>query len=320
MNYQSISQLTDHIRVGLWKIPSDVDLVVGIPRSGVLAASIVSLFLNLPFCDLGGLIRNDRLKNGQTRAIRYSELRFPSQARHILILDDSIDTGNSVAAARKAVEQLPLGARVTYAAIYATAKSRGKVDLFFTVVPMPRVFEWNIMHRDILGKSCVDIDGVLCHDPLPRENDDGENYKKFLMNAKPLIVPTQCIGHLVSNRLEKYRPETEQWLKKNGIAYRELHLLGLANAQERREIGDYAAFKASIYAQMTDTVLFIESEPQQARGIAEKTGKPVLCFELQQMIEPGFSLANLKFKSQSRFRNFKKISSRVMRKINLHGA
>jgi uncharacterized HAD superfamily protein len=31
-----------------------------------------------------------------------------------------------------------------------------------------------------LKKACFDIDGVLCADPLPEQNDDGEKYINFL--------------------------------------------------------------------------------------------------------------------------------------------
>ena len=48
----------------------------------------------------------------------------------------------------------------------------------------------------------MDIDGVLCADPTPEENDDGEKYRHFLLNAPPLFIPKVTIGTLVTSRLE----------------------------------------------------------------------------------------------------------------------
>lgn len=73
---------------------------------------------------------------------------------------------------------------------------------------MPRVFEWNVLHHPVLNDACVDIDGVLCRDPTPAENDDGRKYREFLSTVEPTIVPGQRIGHLVTSRLEQYRPKT----------------------------------------------------------------------------------------------------------------
>ncbi len=34
------------------------------------------------------------------------------------------------------------------------------------VIDRPRIFEWNVLHHPgILKDACLDIDGVLCHDP-----------------------------------------------------------------------------------------------------------------------------------------------------------
>ena len=62
------------------------------------------------------------------------------------------------------------------------------VDYFFEIVDYPRFFQWNIMNHSILQKTCMDIDGVLCADPTPEENDDGEKYRHFLLNARNRAV------------------------------------------------------------------------------------------------------------------------------------
>ena len=128
----------------------------------------------------------------------------------------------------------------------------------------------------------LDIDGVLCENPTPEENDDGEKYIEFLRNARPKYVPTKKIGYLITSRLEKYRAETEYWLKKHGVEYDQLIMCPYQTAEERRRRGNHAIIKAIVYSQLPGTVLFVESERWQAIEIARRTFKPVFCTENQQ--------------------------------------
>lgn len=48
MNYRSISDLNQIILKRLYIIPRDIDLVVGIPRSGMFPANLLALYLNRP--------------------------------------------------------------------------------------------------------------------------------------------------------------------------------------------------------------------------------------------------------------------------------
>lgn len=70
------------------------------------------------------------------------------------------------------------------------------------------------------------------------------------------------------------------WL--HHIAYDQLLMLNVATAEERRRLGNHAAFKAQIYASQKEAQLFIESEDAQAQEIFERTGKPVFCVDSQQ--------------------------------------
>ena len=173
--------------------------------------------------------------------------------------------------------------QIFYGAVYVTPQGHRYVDYWYEIIDMPRVFEWNIMHHSLLANSCVDIDGVLCRDPTERENDDGEEYRSFLVNAQPLIVPTETIGWLVTCRLEKYRDLTEQWLKDHNLNYNHLLMMDLPDKETRVALKNHAHFKANIYRSV-DSTLFIESSIHQAQAIAWLTGKPVFCTETWQMI------------------------------------
>ena len=105
----------------------------------------------------------------------------------VLVVDDSIATGKAVKKCRELLKDIEHLYNIKYCAIYAVPLHTHSVDYFFEIVDYPRFFQWNIMNHSILQKTCMDIDGVLCADPTPEENDDGEKYRHFLLNALPLI-------------------------------------------------------------------------------------------------------------------------------------
>ena len=52
MKYITLNDLSNTIRKNIWKIPRDIDFVLGIPRSGMIVASIISSYLNVPLIDI----------------------------------------------------------------------------------------------------------------------------------------------------------------------------------------------------------------------------------------------------------------------------
>lgn len=318
MNYRSVSDLSTLTNRFASKVPTDVDLVVGIPRSGMLVASIVALKLNLPLTDLYSFERNDELKKGHTRTYKHEALRLPQQARKILLVDDSIASGGSMREARDKVSKVFAGEVVTMVA-FAQRNNAEAVDIFLETVEQPRVFEWNIMHHALITHSCLDIDGVLCVDPTRSQNDDGENYLEFLEHAQPLFIPSIEVKHLVTSRLEKYRAETEAWLERHGVRYQQLHMLDLPSAAERRRLDMHKQFKADIYRGDPHAVLFIENEERQAWEIMRLTGKPVFCLETNEMYAPGASLSSLKAQTVRKSLSFRdKVMGRIKRFMTRH--
>ena len=284
MQYRSIADLNRTVLNGLRRIPSDVDLIVGIPRSGLLPANMISLMLNLPLADLDGFCAGRILSTGKTR--RSAPNTDASAYRKVLVVDDSISSGEAMKEARRRIAEVDDNPdRFLFCAVYGVEEESPVGDIIFERVSNPRIFEWNLMHHPILVRSCVDIDGVLCLDPTDQENDDGPLYSLFLGNARPLYTPGFRIGHLVTSRLEKYRAETERWLRDRGIEYDKLWMLDLPSAEERRRQGAHGTFKARVYSQV-GADLFIESEDGQAVEIARISGKPVLSIETQSLVYP----------------------------------
>lgn len=286
MNFRTVADLAAVISANLCRIPPGTDLIVGVPRSGLLPATLLSLHLNIPMTDVEGLVAGRLLKSGERR--NWGELDgadYLARPRNALVVDDSVLSGNQLSRVKQRLAAAGLPHNLTYAAVYATPESTGLVDLHFEVVPLPRVWEWNVMHHVVLENACVDIDGLLCNDPTDEQNDDGPQYERFLLEARPLYPCTRRIATLVSARLEKYRDLTERWLAANNIRYNELILLDLPDKATRVHLGIHASFKADIYKARPHT-LFIESNPRQAADIARLAAKPVLCLPARQMFLP----------------------------------
>lgn len=283
MEYRSVSDLNEAIVSNLARIPRDIDLVVGVPRSGLLAANLLSLALNVPMSDLDSFLDGREYTSGSTKAVR--RCVDPSRRRKILLLDDSISSGKAMREARARIDQARVDADIVFAAVYGIRDQHPEADLVLEKVALPRIFQWNFMHHKILEQACVDIDGVLCLDPSEEENDDGAAYLEFLKNAVPYHATTRKIGWLVTSRLEKYRAQTEAWLANASITYDKLIMLDLASKQERQRLGVHGIFKAEFYRNCASP-LFIESDVRQAEVIAAKSGKPVLCIETHQMHLP----------------------------------
>jgi uncharacterized HAD superfamily protein len=208
-----------------------------------------------------------------------------SDVQNILVVDDSCYSGSQLRSVRERIKNAGLRSRVIYAAVYVAPEARHFVDFYFEVCPMPRIFEWNIMHHPALERFCLDVDGVLCCDPTAEENDDSDSYRRFLAEARPLWIPTAPIGWLVTSRLEKYRALTEAWMARHGIKYGKLVMLNMDSAAERRVASCHGRFKGEIY-RSTPAELFIESNPAQAAEIAELSAKPVFCTMDRQLYLP----------------------------------
>ena len=277
MNFRSLEDLAQTLRRNLHRIPHDIDVVVGVPRSGMIPASMLALHRNVALTDVDGLLEGRALQPGIRR--RKDRIRRePETWQNVLVIDDSVGTGGTLAEVRARIAAAGRAWNVRYCGVYGTTDDPPGIDLNLELCPLPRVFEWNLMHHPhVLADACLDIDGLLCVDPTAEENDDGPLYERFLRDACAALLPTVPVGTLVSSRLEKSRAATEDWLHRHGVQYGELCLLDLPSAEERRRLKAHAPFKAEVYSSKKRSWLFLESEPAQAREIAARSGKAVIC-------------------------------------------
>jgi uncharacterized HAD superfamily protein/adenine/guanine phosphoribosyltransferase-like PRPP-binding protein len=278
MHYRNVTDLNNIILRKLSILPRDFDLIIGIPRSGMLPANLLALYLNLPYTDIHSFVNGHIYQAGERS--RFFNLK---DMKKILVVDDSVASGTAMDRSRQTLRDAEKKFEMKYCAVYMVPGKEKTVDYYFEMVPLPRFFQWNILNHSALEKACFDIDGVLSVDPDEEDNDDGERYVRFLLNAAPLFIPGSRIGTIVTSRLEKYRKETEEWLRNNNIRYNELVMLDMPDMKARQKAGNHAEHKAKTYMSKP-YVLFIESDVRQAAEINRISGKPVLCTANFQMI------------------------------------
>lgn len=294
MNFRTYEELTDCIIKNLHKIPRDIDLIVGIPRSGTMVASILALYLNLPFTDVENFVNQGVLKTGNTRKCK-GWIKRIEDAEHVLVVDDSISSGRAIEEVKARFRENNVSCRTTFLAIYALKISCRKTDIYFELCEQPRMFEWNYMHHWALEYCCIDIDGIICEEFENNRHSNTEEYVEALKKIEPKLIPTQKVGCLVTDRWEKCREETEKWLRKYSIDYEQLILTNN---------------KAEIYKK-SKSILFFENDYEQALEICNLSGKPVFCVGERKLITSD----NVCEKIKNRQRELHVTVDRVVRKI-----
>ena len=68
MNFRTIAQMNECIVSSLGQVPRDIDLIVGVPRSGILPATILALYLNVALTDVRRVAGGTNLEPGPVAA------------------------------------------------------------------------------------------------------------------------------------------------------------------------------------------------------------------------------------------------------------
>lgn len=313
INYRSFNDMNTALLQNLNKLPNGIDLVVGIPRSGMLPANLLALYLNKPFSDLDSFVEG-RIYQSGLRGAFSSDSKNTGHPK-VLIMDDSIYTGAALVKVKEKLSNSGVLDQfdITMGVVYATKDSKDLVDFYCEVVEFPRVFQWNIFHhKRFIPNSCFDIDGVLC--PNPPIDDDGPLYTDYITNAPVLYKPSVPIGTLVSCRLEKYRGVTEEWLKRNGIHYGKLIMLDFPDKESRVSWGKHGIYKGEVYRDGSYE-LFVESSLAEARDIVAVSHKPVFCTETFQMYYDTGALNTLRDKKSVMYKKIKNKITHLKNKI-----
>lgn len=269
--------------VGL--LPADITGIVGVARSGLSAATMAAMYLQLPLLAIRQT-KNDIIEAGN--GWRLGGHRHIEPKGRVVVIDDTVMTGNSLRAINPLVQKHYPGA-VT-AAVYVNPRALKKPDIWAVNLPWPHLLEWNMFNSVLSPSLALDFDGILCQNCSLQDDDDGARYLKFIENAKPLYTPRKCaIPLIVTARIEKYREPTLQWLRRHRITVQKL-VMHPADTLAARNRDDICTFKARHYGAWASQhraipgpAAFVESEDWQAKRIATLSRRIVICPASEQI-------------------------------------
>lgn len=246
-------------------------VVVHIPRSGTIPASLIATHMARPLASV------EEYRRGLV-STRKTEPNVPLD--RILLVDDSIRTGKQMLKNIALIKRDKPRTKIYTLSAYSTVYPRIlQPDIVLAEhAESDYVYPWFMWKSKRIEGCAVDMDGVLCRDCTRDEDDDGERYAQFLERAEVKFWSPYQIGAVVTSRLEKYRPQTETWLARNGYQYGALIMGPWADNAQRR--GQAEAWKASVFRARPEW-LYIESDDRAARAIAEMSGKRTWSVEMQ---------------------------------------
>ena len=235
--------------------------IAGVPRSGLMVASELAVRLGLP---LYTFTEDTLVKLNAGLRLRGQE----AFSDRILVMEDSTASGTSIKEVKGWLGDRP---DVSFGAIYATTNGAKGIDVYHKILELPHWFEWNLLGNPNLARAFTigtDFDGILCPDFTAEEWDDGPKYIKRMKEMPCIRNPgVSELRYIITARGERYRKETEQWLKTNRIKFGKL-IMGPWKTKAEQDASDIGVWKAEQCKRLNINI-FVESEPVQAQRIAE---------------------------------------------------
>lgn len=270
---------------------SDFDIVIGIPRSGLIIASIFATKFGKPLSTPDVFINEQKYWfSGVGNSSNKPELEgHKISIRKVLLIDDSMtrwEFENSIMGKNyKMIHEKYPELEIITASLYVTKRTKTFPNLYYKEIPdcanNPHRFEWNLMHGKI-GIAATDMDGVLC-EKCPAGVDENEpRYLEWLTKARPYLIPCYEIDYIITSRLEKYRPQTEQWLKDHKVRYGQLIMWNLPEKSMRTNHAEYKC--KTLRSLGVDIFHYWEDEKWQAEQIHRDTGIIVICFDTMEFL------------------------------------
>jgi orotate phosphoribosyltransferase len=280
VNYRSVADLNDDIVTWSRRLPGNINVIVGIPRSGLLVANLLALHMNLPMTDVDGLIEGRLIAAGPR--LNATRPTVPDlDTLRVLVVDDSVWSGNQMRKIRERITAARLRHVIFYGAVYITPNATDLVDYYHEKVALPRAFEWNVLHHPSLTASCMAMEGVLWPAEIGRI-DAAEGLREL----RPIFAPTQPIGRLIATQPERLRVPIQEWLAHHRISYGELVLLDPTDSSIGRDEGCFVRAKASLYRH-SNAWIFIEGTIERAAALAQMVRRPVYSACARRMLFPG---------------------------------
>ena len=148
MKYITISDLSETIRKNIWKIPRDIDFIIGVPRSGMIAASMIASYLNIPLIDVNSYVAGLNPSGG--RRLRFFSSSHKTSNK-VLVIDDTVYSGVSMNNTKSILSNIN-DKRLIYMCVYLEGPGEYSVDIYLEDVRMHTneidkfvLYEWNIL-------------------------------------------------------------------------------------------------------------------------------------------------------------------------------
>ena len=246
------AELVDAARDLAEMLPPEVDAICGIPRSGMIPASVIAAYLHLPLYTL---------KKGSVTSVGHGRRIIPAKPVNVAFVDDTTMNGNTL----KRLEAF----KGLKCSVFTNPHSKRKPDLWVKELEPPHLLEWNLFNSGFVKTMAFDFDGVICHDQ-PARSWKAET-------ARPRYLPRKSPVTIITSRLEADRAATLDWCKRYGVDVESLIMFQGTEA-ERLEPQAVTNYKAEALAE-SGKDWFVESSSQQAAEIADFSGAWVICTE-----------------------------------------
>jgi len=292
MIFIGANKLANDVRRNSWKlIEYNFTGIIGIPRSGMLLATMLSEELHIGVCSY-----NEFLDNLGQEFVFYRHGKRPIEhpsTETYLVVDDSCYNGSCGNYVRALRDLFPNKKFISYVGYLEGPCRLYKPDLWMCDIrkealndpELPvALYYYNILDNYWNFKYLFDIDGVVCLDPPSDQNI--ELYEEYLNKPIPLHIPFTPSNNSLSfctYRLEKYRSQTESFLRAQNLSIKDLYMYNAETISERNKVSS-STYKGLIYKN-NNYKIFIESNDKEAQEICEISKKPVFCYETGRMYQ-----------------------------------
>ena len=210
MIYKSYEDMADCIRRNLWKVPHDVDLIVGIPRSGMIPALMIAEFMNKRCVDIDSFIE------GKTGYIgnRGNMIR-ESGTDKVLVVDDSVAAGTAMRKAKEQLASFKDKYTLLFCCIYAeNPESVSIVDICLENIYNPNDKKYYEQFK-INCATCATAYALRLRgfDVKAKGNEKGSgSLNEKIANANEYLNVWKNLDGTKAEAIH-----TDDWMKKNGI-------------------------------------------------------------------------------------------------------
>lgn len=291
MIFISPTRLLTDIRTNLWKLRQyDFTGIIGIPRSGMIPATILSEELHIGMCSVNEFIDN----NGDDKVFDRHGVRpiNHKSTNTYLVLDDTCCHGTMGEKVFELKKKFPNKIFVS-----AVVHIDGPCDIYKPDICLVNLLKdpdfwkepkyitlhyYNILNNQLSSNMLYDLDGLMCVDPPDDINT--EAYENYLRDPKPLYIPITTEDKpidICTYRLAKYEKDTRSFLKHYNINVGKL-IMFQAGTREVRNLTSSSYYKAQHYKD-NKYMLFIESNDNEAQQICMYSHKPVYCYTTGRM-------------------------------------